>query len=132
MGGRGAFFNKKDGLGRIVKKEWHTVANIRGIKVLEKNDPTQTPGLPFMSAGPGAIYAVFNSKEELGSIAFYDKDRKMVKRVDFDSSHGKLKPHTNITDEAKTIETREPTAEELEMGERLKKWKANTTKILRL
>ncbi len=128
MGGRGAFFNKKTGQGRLIKKEFHTVATIRGIQVLNKNDESKAPGLPFMSGSPNRTYAVLNSKGELGSIGYYDEKKQMYKRVDFDKSHGGMKPHVNIVANGVTIGTRSLTPEELADGERIMKWKKNTTR----
>lgn len=127
MGGNGAYFNSRLGLGRLIKKEWHRVATIRGIGVLEKNDPNSSVSLPTQSAKPNSVYAIFKKDGTLKQITEYGSDRKITRQTDFDHDHGKGAPHAHkFIDGLRVGDV--ITKGDLDSKRRLENWRSRTTR----
>lgn len=90
MGGRGAKLNR-NAEGWIVDLKWHSVKTVevkingesKTVKIVEKNNPTDKPGLPTYSNSPNSIYGVVDP--ETGGIErFRVFDEKSKAVIDFD------------------------------------------------
>ena len=97
MGGRGSFIKE----GGFVKKRYHVVDFVNGVKVLEPKDKNQTHNLPERSGTPGTSYMCYYKKKHKddedvfkGYITF-DKDRMPIYRIDYGRHWGELSLHVH-------------------------------------
>lgn len=89
MGGRGASsgFSKR---GNKYGSQYITINKQSNVKVVRPKDGAETIVETMTN---GRVYGVINSKGDLGSIVYFDKDKKRKKRIDLDHEHKGIKPH---------------------------------------
>lgn len=89
MGGRGA----SSGVSKYGNKygtQYKTVMQKGNVKIVEPIDKAE---IIVETMTNGRVYGVINSKGDLGSIVYFDKDKKRKKRIDLDHEHKGIKPH---------------------------------------
>ena len=97
MGGRGSFIKE----GGFVKKRYHVVDFVNGVKVLEPKDKNQTHNLPERAGSPGASYMCYYKKKHkedrdiFKGYIIFDKDRMPIYRIDYGRHQGKLSLHVH-------------------------------------
>ena len=95
MGGRGSFINADSGnfAFREGGQTYFAIGSIGDeIKVLERRGTSVKA--PEISHSANRIYAIIQ-KGELKHIAFYNENHDQVKCIDFQHSHGEIKPHVH-------------------------------------
>ena len=110
FGGRGASSGLSD-KGKKYGSEYKTLYQTGNIKFVSYNNGSATAPMETMT--DGRVYAVVNTKNEIKSISYYDKNKKRYKQIDTGHLHNvngkKIDLHTHkgyIHDEKGTYEDR--------------------------
>lgn len=122
MGGRGASsgMSRK---GNPYGSQYHSVNESGNIKFLKGN--VENPEELVETMTNGRVYVLLNSKDNIKSITFFDKENKRSRVVEIDHGHQKMGEHVHNGYErpmkdGKSYATR-PTAKDREMIDRVKK-----------
>ena len=86
MGGTKSF----DVHGALIDKQYRTIREVDGIKILEHIGNSQNT--PNLSKSPNSVYAKFDEKyKTVNQITVYRSDRTKLKDIDIGHNHGKYK-----------------------------------------
>lgn len=96
FGGRGASSGLSD-KGKKYGSEYKTLYQTGNIKFVSYNNGSATAPMETMT--DGRVYAVVNTKNEIKSISYYDKNKKRYKQIDTGHLHNvngkKIDLHTH-------------------------------------
>jgi len=92
MGGRGSFIKE----GGFVKKRYHVVDFMNGVKVLEPKDPRERLSLPERSGTPGTSYVSYQKDGTFRQFITFDENRMPVYEIDYGKHKKKLSLHVHF------------------------------------
>ena len=91
MGGRGSFIKE----GGFVKKRYHVVDFVNGVKVLEPKDPKSSISLPERSGTPGTSYVSYRKDGSFRQFITFDENRMPRYAIDYGTHDGVISLHVH-------------------------------------
>ena len=124
MGGRGSFVDANAGnfAFREGGQTYFAIGSIGDeIKILEKKG--ESVGAPVYSHSANRVYAIIQNRE-LKYLAFYDKNHKQVKCIDFGHEHGwnHVKPHVHFNLQHISEPGTSPSLEDMVLANKVQVW----------